>query len=213
MRARSLVATSLVVVAVAGGCAEARPSDPPLGASGFQDDFDRETLGDAWRNTGGAWRIENGELVIDGARNHPLWLRRTLPRDARFEFDVRSEGAAGDIKAEFFGDGTSHATTESYTATSYVVIFGGWQNSVDALARMDEHAEDRVARRTRGVERGRTYHMRVERRGSTITAWVDDRELVTMNDSAPLVGAGHDHFAFNDWTVELHFDNLRITPL
>jgi hypothetical protein len=34
-----------------------------------------------------------------------------------------------------------------------------------------------------------------------------------MTDPQPLGGPGHDHFAFNNWSVPLTFDNLRITPL
>ncbi len=187
--------------------------DPAIGGAGFSDDFERTELGDVWNNTGASWRIVDGELVIRNARNRPLWLRRVLPRDARIEFDVRSMSPEGDIKCEVFGDGTSRATTESYTATSYVVIFGGWSNSLNVLARLDEHGADRVEARGRRVEPGRTYHVRVERRGQTITAWVDDEELVSMTDPDPLEGRGHDHFAFNDWDAEVHFDNLRITPL
>jgi hypothetical protein len=187
--------------------------DPAIGPSGFSDDFERQELGDLWNNTGASWRIVDGELVIRNARNRPLWLRRALPRDVRIEFDVRSTSPEGDIKCEVFGDGTSRATTDSYTATSYVVIFGGWGNSLNVLARLDEHGADRVEARGRRVEMNRTYHMRIERRGQTITAWVDDEELVSMTDPDPLDGRGHDHFAFNDWEVEIHFDNLRITPL
>ena len=187
--------------------------DPAIGPSGFSDDFERQELGDLWNNTGASWRIVDGELVIRNARNRPLWLRRALPRDVRIEFDVRSTSPEGDIKCEVFGDGTSRATTESYTASSYVVIFGGWGNSLNVLARLDEHGADRIEARGRRVEVGRTYHMRIERRGQTITAWVDDEELVSMTDPEPLEGRGHDHFAFNDWEVEIHFDNLRITAL
>lgn len=187
--------------------------DPGIGAGGFTDDFEREDLGELWHNTGASWRIVDGELNIRNARNRPLWLRRTLPRDVRVEFDVRSESPDGDIKVELFGDGSSRATTDSYTATSYVVIFGGWGNTLNVLARMDEHAADRVVGPPRRVEAGRTYHMRIERQGTRVTAWVDDVELVSMDDPSPLEGRGHDHFAFNDWQVELWFDNVRITPL
>lgn len=187
--------------------------DPAIGPDGFSDDFERADLGDLWHNTGGRYRIENGWLNIQGARNRPLWLRRRLPRNARIEFDVRSQSPQGDIKIEVFGDGSSRATSESYTATSYVVIFGGWNNSLNVLARMDEHAEDRAVGPRRPVEMGRNYHMRIERQGNRISAWVDDEELVTMDDPEPLAGQGHDHFAFNDWEADLWFDNLRIEPL
>jgi hypothetical protein len=200
-----------LTLAVFPGCTP--QGDPSIGADGFTDDFERDELGEHWNNTGASWRIVNGQLHIRNARNRPLWLRRTLPRDVRIEFDARSESPEGDIKVEVFGDGASRATTESYTATSYVVIFGGWGNSLNVLARMDEHGADRVVGPRRRVEPGRTYRMRIERRGNRITAWADDEELVSMDDPHPLEGRGHDHFAFNDWQAELWFDNLRITPL
>ncbi len=204
----------LIATALAIGLAGCTPQgDPAIGPDGFTDDFEREELGDHWHNTGGRYRIRDGWLNVQGARNRPLWLRRRLPRDVRIEFDVRSESPQGDIKVEVFGDGSSRATTESYTATSYVVIFGGWNNSLNIIARMDEHAEDRAVGPRRPVEPGRTYHMVIERRGSRITATVDGEELVHMDDPDPLEGRGHDHFAFNDWEADLWFDNLRITPL
>ncbi len=186
--------------------------DPAVG-EGFTDNFDRKELGPLWRNTGGSYTLVDGKLRIRGARNKPLWLRRTLPRDVRIEVDVRSESPEGDIKFELFGDGVSKATEASYTATSYVVIFGGWDNTKNVLARMDEHGADRVVGPPRKVERGHTYRVKIERKGDTISAWADDVLLAKMVDPNPLYGPGHDHFAFNNWQSELWFDNLKITPL
>ena len=186
--------------------------DPGLGA-GFSDDFERAELGESWHNTGGPYRIRDGMLHVRGARNKPLWLRRSLPRDVRIEVDVRSDSPDGDIKLEMFGDGVSKAETTSYTASGYVVIFGGWKNSKNLIARLDEHGDDRTVGPAHKVVPRKTYRMKIERRGATITAWVDDHQLATMTDADPLFGHGHDHFAFNNWQSELWFDNLSITPL
>lgn len=187
--------------------------DPAIGAAGFQDNFDRTELGNNWNNTGGPYEIRSGKLHVRGARNKPLWLRRTLPRDVRLEVDVRSDTVDGDIKLEIFGDGKSKAESSSYTATSYVIIFGGWNNSLNVLARMDEHAKDRVVGPPYKVIPGHTYRLKVERHGNTITVWADDHQLLKMIDTAPLSGRGHDHYAFNNWQSDLWFDNLRIMPL
>jgi hypothetical protein len=210
--ARTRLGTLLFSAAVALGACTPQ-GDPAISAEGFSDDFERVELGPNWHNTGGGYTIRNGELRVKGARNKPLWLKRTLPRDVRIEFDVRSESPEGDIKVEVFGDGVSKAESASYTATSYVVIFGGWNNSKNLIARMDEHGEDRAEGPTYKVVQGRTYRMKIERRGGTITAWVDGRELAKMTDSNPLEGPGHDHFGWNNWQSELWFDNLRIEPL
>ena len=179
----------------------------------LEDDFNRTELGPLWRNTGGAYQIVDGQLKIRGARNKPLWLRRTLPRDVRVEFDARSESPNGDIKCELYGDGVSKATDVSYTATSYVILFGAWFNQMNVIARMDEHADDRAVGIRKKVEQGHTYRMKIERKGDTITYWADGTQIAQMKDKNPLWGAGHDHFAFNNWQVELWFDNLKVTPL
>jgi len=198
-------------VALATACTP--QGDLGMGPAGFSDAFERTDLGEAWHNTGGPYKINAGVLKVEGARNKPLWLRRTLPRDVRIEFDARSDSADGDIKVEVFGDGTSKADSTSYTATSYVVIFGGWHNSLNVLARMNEHAEDRVVGPTYKLVPGRTYHMKIERLGATIQVWADEQKLLSMTDPQPMAGRGHDHFAFNNWQTAVSFDNLRIVPL
>jgi len=203
----------LLALLMAGACTPL--GDPALPAEGFVDDFERDSLGDAYRSTGPLrlYRLEGGELHVEGARNRPLWLARKLPRDVRVEFTARSESPAGDIKVEIFGDGVSKATSASYTATGYVIIFGGWNNSRNIIARLDEHGEDRVVGKTKRVEPGKNYKFLIERRGNLLTVAIDGEEIMRLEDPEPLYGRGHDHFAFNNWSTKLAFDDLRITPL
>jgi hypothetical protein len=68
--------------------------------------------------------------------------------------------------------------------------------------------------RARPVEANRKYHFKVERDDGRTVRWlVDDVEILSLPDSEPLSGPGHDHFGFNDWDVRVCFDNLKITPL
>jgi len=197
--------------------------DPQLKAV-FSDNFDRTLLGNAWRATSAAWRMENGQLCVERGRNHPNWLRRRLPVNARIEFEATSHSAVGDIKAEFWGNGFGAASGSSYTdASSYLTIFGGWNNQFHVLARLDEHARDRPEikldpdsseLRTAKVRQAETYRFKIERSdGRTINWWVNDTLILGYTDKAPLSGAGHEHFAFNDWDAKLCFDNLTVTPL
>jgi hypothetical protein len=192
-----------------GACTvEKRPAGEP-----FADNFSRAELGDAWKSTGANYRIQAGELVIDHAYNHPLWLTHALPRDAVVELDAWSNSDAGDIKIELWGDGKSFAQTTSYTATSYVFIFGGWHNSLSAIARMNEHGNDRQVRQQPRVVPNQHYHWRIARKGGHVDWWIDGQPFLSFDDPRPLRGADHAFFGFNDWEAELHFDNLKVTPL
>ena len=74
----------------------------------FADSFERVQLGFDWNNTGAEYRISGGRLNVSHAYNHPLWLRKRLPRDVRTDLDAWSNEARGDLKIELFGDGHSY---------------------------------------------------------------------------------------------------------
>jgi hypothetical protein len=194
---------------LAAGCTKAKPITEP-----FSDTFERQEVGEQYSNTGGPYAIQDGKLRVKGAYNHPLWLRSALPRDAVIEVDVTSKTPDGDIKLEAWGDGQSHATSKgAYLATSYVFIFGGWNNQISALCRMDEHAADREERKDVKVEPGRTYHWKIKRKGNKVEWFIDGEPFLSMDDPAPLEGSRHRYLGFNNWQSEVLFDNLKITPL
>ena len=197
------------------GCS-ARSTDAKMRTGGrlvFEDDFERKNIGNAWLDTGGGYRIIDGALRIRGARNKPLWLKQKLPRDARVEFTARSESTEVDIKAEFFGDGRSRAEHASYTATSYVVILGGWNNKRSIIARMNEHGDDRVVRDSPKGIPGKTYRFAVARKGEMFRWYLNDELFLDMTDTDPLAGNGHEYFAFNNWESEVFFDDFRVFEL
>ncbi|MGZ3458496.1 MAG: hypothetical protein ACXU86_08310, partial [Archangium sp.] len=141
---------------------------------------------------------------------------------------------------EIFGDGSDHAS-------GYVLIHGGWNNSLSIIARLDEHGASldslqrqarhvseqnggkgaglvetgvfqknthlRVEARPYPVEMGRTYHWRIERRGSLLRWFIDGKPFMEFEDPLPLEGKGHDRFGFSSWESQLFFDNLKIEPL
>ena len=194
----------------------------------FHDDFSRDgamDLGDNWNVLDAkAWRIEGGKLCGQNAHNKGIWLRRVLPPNARIEFTATATTADGDLKAEVWGDGQSGATANSYVdATSYLVIFGGWKNTVHALARLNEHGTDRMDipvvqaaddPRARPVLANRPYRFVVERTDDrTVKVAIDGQSFFSFSDANPLRGRSHDHFGFNDWEVKVCFDDVSVTPL
>ena len=179
----------------------------------FRDDFSAPTLGPAWRSTGPGAKIVDGALEVENLRNHPLWLTLPLPDDLRIEFDALAHTDEGDIKVEFAGDGESFARAASYTATGYVMIFGGWNNSINALVRRDEHGGDKRTVALPKVEPRRRYHVVLTRKDGQIRWELDGQELLTYDDPDPLGGPGQRHFAFGGWESRVQFDNLVIAAL
>jgi hypothetical protein len=208
---RGLVEVAVVAIAaavvVAGGAPACMPHEAPVrGALPFVDDFSDAALGRRYFMQGGSWRVVDGALTTLGDRNLPLWLDVPLPRDVRIEFTVTSSSPAVDAKVEVFGDGVRHES-------GYVVVLGGWSNTLSGIARRDEHERGRVMHKTR-FEQGRRYRVVVERRdGRSLVFSVDDAVVARYDDADPLSGPGHDRFAFSGWESEVAFDDLRITPL
>ena len=184
-----------------------------------------DDLGPNWHQAQtNAWHIENGRLCAQHAQNHGVWLTRVLPVNARIEFDAIADSPDGDLKAEIWGDGQSHATAMSYTnATSYLTILGGWKNKFHVLARINEHSTERQQividpqsddPKEKPVVQGQIYHFKIERTDGKTVRWsVGDQEYLELDDPQPLVGMGHDHFGFNDWDVKVCFDNVKVVPL
>ena len=212
MRGSGLALACSLLVGLAAGC---KPKPPTGGTPLFADTFDRDQIGAEYTDTAppGVYRTDGGALAVRGAFNHPLWLRRELPRDVVIELDAWSDSPEGDIKVELFGDGKSFAQSVEYTSTGYVLIHGGWKNSLSALCRQDEHAHDRRVRKDVKVLPGRHYHYVITRRGSRVEWFIDGDLALDLDEPAPLEGAGHRHFGFDNWQTPVHFDNLTIRPL
>ena len=198
---------------------------PTAAPTGVATPLDETGIGPNWKQTNlGAWRIENGKLCGKSAKNQGIWLARTLPINARIEFEATAQTPDGDLKAELWGDGVSVATTVSYTnATSYLTILGGWKNTFHVLARVNEHAADRKQikidhesddPRAQMVSSNQPYRFKVERSDGHTVRWsVNGTEYLAYDDPEPLAGIGHDHFGFNNWEVKVCFDNVRVIPL
>lgn len=179
----------------------------------FRDDFSAPELGPAWHPTGPGARVVDGALEVEGLHNHPVWLGVPLPDDLRVEFDATSFSDEGDIKVEVAGDGKSFARAASYKASGYVMIFGGWNNSLNALVRRDEHGGDRRTVTTPKVEAGRRYHIVLTREDGELRWELDGQPILSYDDPDPLTGPGQQHFAFADWEARVRFDNLVIQAL
>ncbi len=168
----------------------------------FEDKFERTEVGDSWSENA-RWNIKEGRLHISKDHNKGLWLLKELPDNARVEFDALSTTPEGDLKCEIFAAEPTHQT-------GYILIFGGWGNRINVIARLDEHGEDRKEERERRVERNKTHKFAIIRRGRSLAWFVDGKYLMTYEDNEPL--KGH-YFGFNDWEAPVSYDNFKVFQL
>ncbi len=170
----------------------------------FSDDFERKSLGPDWIvNDTEHWRITDGWVHGQDAMNKGLWLNHDLPRKARIEFDARSESPEGDLKCEVFAMAPEHQG-------GYIIIFGGWKNTINAIARLDEHGKDRRQTSTPKVVKGQSHHFTIVRSGNQLDWFIDNKPVLSFHDSDPIRG---NYFGFNNWKVPNYYDNLKIYSL
>jgi hypothetical protein len=186
----------------------------------FADNFERSFLGDDWKAKATGWRLVDGTVVNHHADNAGFWLLKPLPKgDVRIEFDARSDSFTqkikgqtqetfpGDLKCEAFGIKPEHQT-------GYIFIFGGWSNQVNRIARLEEHGDGEGARvedgATHPVQPGKTYRLKVVKKGSTVAWYANEQYLVHMTDDSFIPGR---YFGFNNWRSHVTFDNVAIYDL
>ena len=203
----------LLVFTVMSGCdvpvkKKIRPDDSDYLTRGkllFEERFDKPTLTPSWRG-GNAWVVKDGWLTVKMNENSAMWLEQELPEQARVEFDARAGSEEGDIKCEVFADGQTHAS-------GYIVIFGGWNNTENKIARLDEHEKNPARGPNKTVEKNKTYHFTVLRVENRISWFIDKQLMAVYDDPHPLTGPSHTYFAFNAWRAPISFDNLEIYDL
>ncbi|MCA9514114.1 MAG: hypothetical protein KC635_04165 [Myxococcales bacterium] len=175
----------------------------------FEDDFERAELGEGWQVESPDWKIVGGWLHSTRPENKGAWLMTQLPKGSwRVEFLARSEplpdgSFPGDLKCEVAADKPEHQG-------GYIVINGGWNNSLDVIARKDEHGKDRLAQAAAPVKPSVAYKWAIVKHEGTLYWFRDGELLMTYADDKPIDGR---YFGFNNWATQAYFDALKIYAL
>lgn len=157
--------------------------------------------------------IQDGRLRLEGRRNHPLWLKRPLPRFFRLDIDVWPLSYEGDVKIELAGDGKSFGDRGHYRPSGYILIYGGWNGARHLIARQDEHGDELVSRTAISIDAGRRHHFRIERRDAAIRWFVDGRLILQLPEERPLEGPEARYLGLSGYNAPVAFDNLQIQAL
>lgn len=176
----------------------------------FEDDFNRAEIGENYANLGGDWKIEDGKLKSKRAENKNLVLKSVnLPQNAVIELTMKSNSKDIDVKFNLWGDGKPHDHGDGYT-----FILGGWKNRVSIISKLDEHEKKRSEKRNAGLEKGKLYKVKIERKFSKIKWFVNGELFLEYFDEIPLeVTDGYSKLSFANWRSDVEFDDLKIYAL
>ena len=184
----------------------------------FFDDFQRAELGPKWQldrltaePAPATWRIVDGWVVNDDAKNQGIWAEIIPPGAAnvRVEFLAKSEPLPGnrpfpgDLKCEAFGTGPRHES-------GYSFINGGWTNQFDTIAKKGEHSADDRRSAARAVEPSRVYRYAAVRAGNDFYWYRDGELLYPVRDDSAAPGGW---FALNNWLSTAHYDEVAVYVL
>ena len=147
----------------------------------FQDEFEREALGDDWVVTDGDFRITGGHVT---GRGSGLFLTRPLPGDQRVEFEawVEDDQTPCDLDAML---GVSRLA-KWRLGDGYLFQFGGWGNTVNALFKQ----KTRLASAPEPSIRPGVHHkLLCERSGRSLRWVIDGQTVAELQDAfTPLAG-------------------------
>lgn len=176
----------------------------------FSDDFAAAALSDKWQVLHeGEWVIDAGALkankvAAEEARNQGIWLRQPLPDKTRIEFTAWSLSKVGDTKCEVFA-------TEPKHEAGYSVIFGGWSNTINTIARKGEHEPQRKVQSPHvPVETAKRYRWSIVRTDNVVRWYVDGKFMLAYDDAEPVRG---NFFGMNNWATEVRYDDIQIYAL
>lgn len=174
----------------------------------FEDDFDRDDLGEHWHVHTGSWEIENGELFGHGR----IVLTEDLVGEdpdayLRLEFEARTdvqpfilpgvpapEVEVCDLSAYIHIQ--SPDTAEGLSgASGYVFQFGGFNNTRNRIRRQGvDLADDRDPETL--IVPDQVHRIVVENDAGQLRLIVDDEVLLEAHDERAIIGDGHDQVGF-----------------
>ena len=161
----------------------------------FDDDFERQDLGDDYYVAGGRWSIEEGELIattepasyLPSTNAALLYLPLPVPSDVEVSYDVRLR------EPMMMSTNISDRDAQNGLGTAMLAVRGvpfnhGHQGASISRTVGGNFAE--IASRRDGLDfvTDRVYRLKTIRRGSQLSFWIDEEMIreVTVEMSPPL---------------------------
>ena len=181
MRVRSLAARGalglmMLALACVGMFASGQETKTP--EPGWEPLFDGKTLTN-WRPTKfvgeGPVKVENGQIILEAGSDLTgiTWSGRELPT-TNYELSLQAMRVHG---RDFFA-GVTFPVADSFCS----LILGGWGGQVIGLSSINGmDASENDTSQSMEFESGRWYDVRIRVTSAKIQAWLDNREIISVN--------------------------------
>jgi len=181
MRVRSLAARgALGLMMLALGCLGmvAAGQETKTPEPGWEPLFDGKTLTN-WRPTKfvgeGPVKVEDGQIILEAGSDLTgiTWSGRELPT-TNYELSLQAMRVQG---RDFFA-GVTFPVADSFCS----LILGGWGGQVIGLSSINGmDASENDTSQSMEFESGRWYDVRIRVTSAKIQAWLDNREIISVN--------------------------------
>ena len=168
-----VVCLLVICAAVTAGAQSVRPTE-----SGWEPLFDGKTLTN-WRPTKfvgeGPVKVENGQIILEAGSDLTgiTWSGRELPT-TNYELSLQAMRVQG---RDFFA-GVTFPVADSFCS----LILGGWGGQVIGLSSINGmDASENDTSQSMEFESGRWYDVRIRVTSAKIQAWLDNREIISVN--------------------------------
>jgi len=168
-----------------------------------------EAVLNRWEIIGGQHEFRDGHLRMHNGEPQLLMLKRDLPLDIRIEFECWQEGAyLNDVGCLI--NGIRGGSNWDVSISGYAFKYGAYTNSFNVLTRLDHKIWSESAT---PLASGMRYQVMVERLGSRFRMTVDNKEVCTVTDSDPLMGAHRSVVALLGWIADTSYSRVRVYTL
>lgn len=175
----------------------------------IDEDFSNPDTLDHWEVQGGSFECKDGELRLYGGEPQILLLKRDLPGDLRIEFDCYLEGTYLNDVGCLMGAIRSDDPWAT-SVTGYAFKYGAYTNSFNVLTKLDKRLWSEA---DAPLMRGKHYHVRAEKMGRELRMSVNGREIFSVVDPEPLVGAHRGAVGVLGWVADTRYRRVRIYSL
>jgi hypothetical protein len=174
-----------------------------------------------WRSGGGIWAVTSRwecdprwsffSGVPDRGKLAALWNKGGFSGDVCVEFAVgpkmeRARGGSYQYARDF---NVALCAEGNDLASGYGFLFGGWNNSATAITRRGKVVarSSYVIPRSSSIHR-RWFYIKAEKRGDTLSYWIDGSRVLTWKDAEPLTG---DRAAIWTWDCGIMVSRVRLS--